>query len=211
MLKLTLSSSGFSISSMSNDVTIVSQHGARYRDDPVTLSIAMDLGKVNGSIETQAYALMAGGTVKYTIDKFDGTDWNFLKHQVEAVMKKTKCYVYLTTEHTKLKEQSEFIFDEDLATQAYTDVFMSLTKNVQPQFWDSGNAFNLWEKLKKRYETQSIASKCCGPNRATKMYQSFSFYLKKWLFVSPLEPPFLGEQNKATSSHDLFFFFFLFF
>ena len=151
--------SGFVITTVSVDAADVTQHGARYREDPVPILMSTVLVENSGSIENQAYALMANGSLKYSIDKFDGTDWIIFKHQVDAVLKKSKRYAYLMTEHSVLKNQSGFTFDEDLAVQAYTDVYMSLSKNVQPTFWNAVDAFELWGKLKERYETQSVASK----------------------------------------------------
>ena len=159
MFKLTLLTSGFAITTVSVDAAEVTQHGARYREDPEPILMTTVLVENSGSIENQAYALMANEGLKYSIDKFDGTDWIIYKHQVEAVLKKSKCYPYLMTEHSVLKNQSGFTFDEDLAVQAYTDVYMSLSKNVQPIFWNAVDVFELWEKLKERYETQSVASK----------------------------------------------------
>ena len=153
-MQLVLLNSGFAVvnDSTLDDPNGSIYYGARYRDGPVNQTTLLDFTE-------NSFALMAS-EVKLTIDKFDGTDWNYFKHQVEVVMKKMKIWNYLITEETQLKEELGIEkWSEDDSQKAYATVFMSLTKAVQPKVWGVNKPHEMWKILKDRYEIQSVSNK----------------------------------------------------
>ena len=148
MIKLTLLSSGFAINEVTaSDAVAVTQYGARYRDANQQFNFA-----------NNAIAFMTE-EVKLTIDKFDGSDWNYYKHQVEVVMKKMKIFKYLEVDEETLKIEMGSNWSEDDGQKAFATIFMSLTKAVQPKVWGIEKPYEMWKILKGRYEVQSVSNK----------------------------------------------------